>query len=49
VEFRIDGKRLVIEKAHEVSAFTRENLVKAVRMAKRNLIDFGGPQGKETL
>jgi antitoxin component of MazEF toxin-antitoxin module len=49
VEFRIDGKRLVIEKADEVSAFTRENLVKALRMAKRDLIDLGGPQGKEIL
>jgi antitoxin component of MazEF toxin-antitoxin module len=49
VEFSIDGKRLIIEKADEVSAFTRENLVKALRMAKRDLIDLGGPQGKEIL
>jgi antitoxin component of MazEF toxin-antitoxin module len=49
VEFRIDGKRLVIEKADEVPAFTRENLVKALRMTKRDLIDFGGSRGKEIL
>jgi len=49
VEFRIDGKRLVIEKANEVPGFTHQELVKALRKAKKNLIDLGNPRGKEML
>ncbi|MBV8210146.1 MAG: AbrB/MazE/SpoVT family DNA-binding domain-containing protein [Burkholderiaceae bacterium] len=49
VEFRIDGKRLVIEKANEVPGFTHRELVKALRKAKKNLIDLGNPRGKEML
>ena len=49
VEFRIDGERLVIEKAQEVPKFTHQELVKALRKAKKNLIDLGSPRGKEVL
>jgi antitoxin component of MazEF toxin-antitoxin module len=49
VEFRIDGKRLVVEKADEMPAFTPEDLQKALRTIKKDLIDPGGPQGKEIL
>jgi antitoxin component of MazEF toxin-antitoxin module len=49
VEFRVDGKRLVIEKADEAPKFTHQELVKALRKAKKNLIDLGGPRGKEIL
>jgi antitoxin component of MazEF toxin-antitoxin module len=49
VEFRIDGKRLVIEKANEIPKFTRQELVKELRKAKKNLIDLGDPRGKELL
>ena len=49
VEFRIDGKRLVIEKAGEMPRFTHQDLVKALRKAKKGLIDLGGPRGKEIL
>ena len=49
VEFRIDGKRLVIEKASEIPKFTHRELVTALRKAKKNLIDLGSPRGKELL
>ncbi len=49
VEFRVDGKRLVIEKADEVPKFTHQELVKSLRKAKKNLIDLGSPRGKEIL
>jgi antitoxin component of MazEF toxin-antitoxin module len=49
VEFYIDGKRLIVEKASEVPKFTHQELVKALRKAKKSLIDLGGPTGKEVL
>jgi antitoxin component of MazEF toxin-antitoxin module len=49
VEFRVDGKRLVIEKATEVPIFTRKDLVKALRKARKGLVDLGSPRGKEIL
>jgi antitoxin component of MazEF toxin-antitoxin module len=49
VEFRVDGKRLVIEKATDVPNFTHRDLVKALRKARRGLIDLGTPRGKEIL
>jgi antitoxin component of MazEF toxin-antitoxin module len=49
VEFRVDGKCLVVEKATEVPGFTRKDLVKALRKARKGLIDLGGPRGKEIL
>jgi Cytochrome P460 len=39
-----DGKRLVIEKATEVPNFTHRDLVKALRKARRGLIDLGTPE-----
>jgi antitoxin MazE len=49
VEFRIDGKRLVIEKATAMPKFTHQDLVKGLRKVKMNLIDLGSPRGKEIL
>jgi antitoxin component of MazEF toxin-antitoxin module len=49
VEFRIDGKRLIIEKADEVPRFTHRDLVKALKQVKRELVDLGSPRGKEIL
>jgi len=49
VEFRIDGRRLVIEKADEASAFSHSDLVRALRTIKHERVDLGPPQGKEVL
>src|SRR4030088_1500717 len=49
VEFRVDGKRLVIEKAFEVPRFPHRDLIKALRKAKKGLVDLGSPRGKESL
>jgi antitoxin component of MazEF toxin-antitoxin module len=49
VEFRIDGKRLVVEKASEIPKFTHQDLVKALRKAKKDFVDLGRPRGKEIL
>jgi antitoxin component of MazEF toxin-antitoxin module len=49
VEFRIDGKRLVIEKAAEMPRFTHQDLVKALRKAKKTVVELGSPRGKEVL
>jgi antitoxin component of MazEF toxin-antitoxin module len=49
VEFRIDGQRLIIEKADEVPRFTHHDLVKALKKAKQDLVDLGSPRGKEIL
>jgi antitoxin component of MazEF toxin-antitoxin module len=49
VEFRIDGKRLVIEKATAVPKFTHQDLVKALKKARKGLIDLGSPRGREML
>ena len=49
VEFYIDGKRLVIEKAAKMPKFTHQDLLKSLRKAKKDLIDLGTPRGKEIL
>jgi antitoxin component of MazEF toxin-antitoxin module len=49
VEFRIDGERLIIEKADAESRFTHDDLVKALKKVKRELADLGPPRGKEIL
>ena len=49
VEFRIDGERLIIEKADAVPRFTHHDLVKALKKAKREIVDLGFPRGKEIL
>ena len=49
VEFQLDGKRLVIEKAIGVPKFTHRDLIKALRKARKGLVDLGSPQGKESL
>jgi antitoxin component of MazEF toxin-antitoxin module len=49
VEFHLDGKRLVIEPADKMPAFTHRDLVEALQKTKRRLIDFGPPQGNELL
>lgn len=49
VEFRIDGRKLVIEKASGLPKYTHGDLVKALRRAKRRLIELGPPRGQEIL
>jgi len=49
VEFRIDGERLIVQKADTTPAFSRRDLVNALRKAKKQVIDFGAPRGKEIL
>jgi antitoxin component of MazEF toxin-antitoxin module len=49
VEFYIDGKRLVVEKAAKMPRFTQQDLLKSLRKMKKGLIDLGSPQGKEIL
>ena len=52
VEFYIDGGRLIIETAEEVTPFTHQDLVKALKRAKRRRgerVDFGAARGKELL
>ncbi len=49
VEFRVEGKRLVIERAVELPTFSHQQLVKALRKSKRELVDLGRPRGKEVI
>ncbi len=51
VEFRIDGKRLVIEKADKLPKFTHQDLLRSLRKAKKSLVlvDLGTPRGEEIL
>jgi antitoxin component of MazEF toxin-antitoxin module len=49
VEFRIEGARLIIEKADAVPRFTHRDLVKALKQAKRELVDLSPPRGQEIL
>lgn len=50
VEFRIEGKQLIVEKADAMPSFTDRDLVQALRKAKkRQLIDLGKPRGNEIL
>jgi antitoxin component of MazEF toxin-antitoxin module len=49
VEFYIDGKRLVVEKAAKMPRFTHQDLLRSLRKMKKDLIDLGAPQGKEIL
>lgn len=49
VELRIEGKQLIVEKADELPAFNDQNLVRALRKAKKELIDLGRPRGHEIL
>jgi antitoxin MazE len=49
VEFRVEGKRLVIERAIDLPNFSHRQLVKALRKTNAELVDLGRPRGKEVL
>jgi antitoxin MazE len=49
VEFRIEGKQLIVEKADEMPSFTDRDLVQALKKVKKQLVDFGTPRGNEIL
>lgn len=49
VEFRIEGKRLIVERAGEMPSFTDLDLVRALGKAKKQLVDLGRPRGNEIL
>jgi antitoxin component of MazEF toxin-antitoxin module len=52
VKFYFDGDKLTIEKSDEVSPFNHRDLVRALKLAKRQRpekVDLGAPRGKEIL
>ena len=49
VEFRIEGKQLIVERADQMPRFTHGDLVQALRKAKKELVDLGRPRGREML
>jgi antitoxin component of MazEF toxin-antitoxin module len=49
VEFHIEGKQLIVEKADGMPSFTDRDLARALRKAKKELVDFGEPRGNELL
>lgn len=49
VEFRIEGKQLIVERADEMPSFTDRDLVRALKRAKKQQIDLGRPRGNEIL
>jgi len=49
VEFRIEGKQLIVERADQMPSFTHGDLVQALRKAKKELVDLGRPRGREIL
>lgn len=49
VEFRIEGKQLIVEKADEMPSFTDRDLVQALRKARKQLTGLGKPRGNEIL
>lgn len=49
LELRVEGKRMVVERADALPEFSRDDLVRALRKSKGSLIDFGRPRGNEVL
>lgn len=49
VEFRIEGKQLIVEKADEMPSFTDRDLLEALKKAKKQLVELGRPRGNEIL
>jgi antitoxin component of MazEF toxin-antitoxin module len=49
VEYRIEGKRLIVEKTDAIPEFNVRDLVRALRKTKKGLIDLGRPRGQEIL
>ena len=49
VEFRIEGKQLVVERADQMPSFTHSDLITALRKAKKDVVDLGKPRGREIL
>jgi antitoxin component of MazEF toxin-antitoxin module len=49
LELRVEGQRMIIEKADEFPAFSQDDLAKALRKTKRTLVDYGRPRGNEIL
>jgi antitoxin component of MazEF toxin-antitoxin module len=49
VEFRIEGKQLIVERADRMPSFTHRDLVRALGKAKKELIDLGRRRGNELL
>lgn len=49
VEFRIEGKQLIVERADLMPSFTHRDLVRALSKTKKELVDLGKPRGRELL
>jgi antitoxin MazE len=48
-ELRVEGKRLVLERASDLPKFSHRDLVNALQKSKTKLVDFGSPRGDEVL
>jgi len=49
VAFRIEGRRLILERAEDIPEFSAAQLSKALAKSKRKLVDYGRPRGDELL
>lgn len=49
IEVRVEGRRLVVEKAEQLPQFSHGDLKRALANARKELVDFGRPRGNEVL
>jgi len=49
LELRIEGKRMVLERADALPEFSHDDLVRALRKSRGAHVDFGRPRGNEVL
>jgi antitoxin component of MazEF toxin-antitoxin module len=49
VDVRLEGTRLVVEKANPLPAFDHDDLVRSLKKARRDLVEYGPPRGGEEL
>jgi len=49
LELRVEGQRMVVERADALPEYSRGDLVRPLRKSKGALIDFGRPRGNEVL
>jgi antitoxin MazE len=49
IKVRVEGRRLVVEKAEQLPEFSHSDLLRALSQAQKQLVDFGPPRGNEVL
>jgi antitoxin MazE len=49
LEVRVEGRRLVVEKADQLPEFSHSDFVRALSNARKDLVEFGQPRGNEVL